>query len=125
MRMTVNKLVIDCLEEEDYALIAIHSSIEAYKLAYFLNKLADLKLKRTDNDVDFNYPEGVAYFPLFDYFSDELGCCYYLVKNTYTLDNLTASGNNNPLFIQQGKRKVHLLQQFKQVDYFLKNSELI
>ena len=36
--MAIHKLHIDEFDEVDYELIAIHTSLEDYRLAYFLNK---------------------------------------------------------------------------------------
>ena len=117
--MTVNKLVLDAFTEDDYKLIAIHSSIEAYKLAFFLNKLLDIKLAREDCDVDFNYKQGIAYYPLFNYFSKNLGCNYYLVANTYKIKKEEIILKDQ-LFVEEEKITTHLLPEYKNVDYLLK-----
>ncbi|WP_121667247.1 IPExxxVDY family protein [Mesonia aquimarina] len=117
--MTVNKLVLDAFTEDDYKLIAIHSSIEAYKLAFFLNKLLDIKLAREECDVDFNHKHGIAYYPLFSYFSKSLGCNYYLVANKYKIKREEIVLHDQ-LFLEEEKITTHLLPEYKNVDYLLK-----
>jgi len=117
--MTVNKLVLDAFTEDDYKLIAIHSSIEAYKLAFFLNKILEIKLAREECDVDFHHKQGLAYYPLFHYFSKPLSCNYYLVANKFKLAQEEVLAENR-LFIDEEKINTYLIPEYKNVDYFLK-----
>lgn len=48
--MTVHKLSED-FYEFNYSLIAIHSSLESYRLAYFLNGCLGLQMKRLQQDL--------------------------------------------------------------------------
>ena len=36
--MAIHKLIIDDCEEASYELLAIHTSLEDYRLAYFINQ---------------------------------------------------------------------------------------
>ena len=52
--MAVHKLVLDdFLEEASYTLIAIHCTIEDFRLAYLLNKHLGINLTRKTSDLDF------------------------------------------------------------------------
>ena len=42
------KLHIDDFEENDYLLIAIHTTLEDYRLAYFLNKYLGVQLQKQE-----------------------------------------------------------------------------
>ena len=117
--MAVNKLMLDGFAEDDYKLIAIHSSIEAYKLAFFLNKVLSIKLEREIYDVDFSHKEGIAYYQLFSYLNEHLCCNYYLVSNKHKLNPEEVTINNG-LFPEDGKVNTNLIQEYKSVDFFLK-----
>ncbi len=45
--MPAHKLVLDEVFEQPYKLLAIHSSVEEYRLAFLLNKHLNLKLARS------------------------------------------------------------------------------
>ena len=66
--MAVNKLWLDDLVEEEFALIAIHCSAEVYRVVYNLNKILGISLQRQPTDVDYSYPEGLAFYELYNYF---------------------------------------------------------
>ena len=53
--MAVHKLVLDdVFEEALYTLIAIHCTVEDYRLAYLLNKYLGINLVRKSKDLDYN-----------------------------------------------------------------------
>ncbi|MAN26998.1 MULTISPECIES: IPExxxVDY family protein [Mesonia] len=117
--MAVNKLWLDDLVEEEFALIAIHCSAEVYRVVYNLNKILGISLQRQPTDVDYSYPEGLAFYELYNYYSEVEGCDYYLVSNKFKIktNHLQSQGF---LFEDETKKTVNLLPDFKNVDCFLK-----
>ena len=91
--MAINKLVLDDLVEEDFSLIAIHCSAEVYRIVFYLNKLLGLSLKREPQDVDYNYPEGLAFYELYKFYNQREGCNYYVVSNKYKIKGLHLQSN--------------------------------
>lgn len=125
--MATQKLFLDYEEKENYSLLAIHCSEEAYKVAYLLNKYVGLQLKREDLDLDYSRENVEITYPLYK-FNDNLGySTFYLVANTcksiVTTETVTAS-----LFSEDTSEKTvitYLLPEFKKADFFLKiHSEL-
>lgn len=112
---TVHKISEDFFYEEEYELIAIHSSIEDYAMAYLLNKYLKSKLSRNNNDLDIS--EKVS-FPIFEW-KDTVNDKYWtLITNTSIKeeDNKQVGLFNNELAYT-----VHyLVPEYKEVDYFLK-----
>jgi hypothetical protein len=54
--MAVHKLILDdVFDESVFTLIAIHSTIEDYRLAYLLNRFLGINLVRFEFDLDFNH----------------------------------------------------------------------
>ena len=63
--MPAHKLVLDEIFEQPYKLLAIHSSVEDYKLAYLLNKHLKLKLARMPKNIDLQKGSENAFFAHF------------------------------------------------------------
>lgn len=116
------KLVMEEDVEDPYALIAIHCSEEAYKVAYLLNKHLNTRFKRRKEDIDISFRGQVIIFPIFD-FSDEFNYSqYYLVANKYTMETMVSQGSGG-MFTDLNSEQFtvhHLIPEFKNVDFFLK-----
>lgn len=116
--MAVLKL-LDDFYEHSYALIAIHSPLEDYLLAYHLNSALSIKLKRYgERDKPGNLVND-GYFPSYHWHNEVEGTTWELVCNTVLLQETIRS--NGTLF-QSGAatRKKYLLPEMKKVDFFLK-----
>jgi hypothetical protein len=114
--MAIHKLHIDEFDEVDYELIAIHTSLEDYRLAYFLNKKLPILLSKSKNK------EGVTFFSRFIYENTNSDCCWSLVQNKNEVTTLKTNNNQN-LFGESSfevATKAFLLPELKKVDYFLK-----
>lgn len=118
--MLSHKLFLDDVEEE-YHLLAIHSSVEEYKMAFHLNKHLQLNLKRARFDVDFNHGIIQALYPLYVYKEPAKYRSYYLIKNKYKgpVKKVISSGS---LFVEEevSPQLTYLIPEYKEVDYFLK-----
>ena len=49
--MAIHKLDLGEFDEIDYHLIAIHTSLEDYRLAYFINQLLPINLCKNGNEI--------------------------------------------------------------------------
>ncbi len=102
--------------DHDYTLIGIHSALEDYRLAYFLNKNLDLRLQRFKNDLDF--PSLNCRFSVFNCEERVTFTSWSLIANRHvTVSNVVPSGDN--LFGEETK-VYYLIAEKKQVDYFIK-----
>jgi len=120
--MAVHKLHIDEFDEVDYELIAIHTSLEDYRLAYFLNQKLPILLSKSKNEIQINIKEGVTFFSRFTYENTNTDCCWSLVQNKNEVTTLNTNNNQN-LFGESSfevATKAFLLPELKKVDYFLK-----
>lgn len=117
--MPQNKRILNIIEEDSYQLIAVHSSLEAYQLAYLFNKYLGLSLKREKQDIDFKHKELLAVYPLYYFFDGNNESGYYLVSNKFkgNLENLQPSG---ALFQEGTTLTTNLIPEYKKVDFFLK-----
>jgi len=116
------KLQIDDFDEVDYSLIAIHTALDDYRLAYFINKNLSINLSKNENEIPISVKDGETFFTRFDFEDFENGVLWSLIQNENEII-IEKKGTNFDLFadtIQEISKKVHLLPDFKKVNYFLK-----
>jgi len=117
--MGSHKLILQDDLEEDFCLLAIHCSEEAYKLAYLLNKHLHMKLKRRRVDLDYAENGAQVSFPLFQFEDKQNYTSYFLVgnKSSMQVPSIVSSG----LFDSTPENlRFSLLPEFNKADFFLK-----
>ncbi|MDX1471672.1 MAG: IPExxxVDY family protein [Flavobacteriaceae bacterium] len=117
--MALHKLLVDDFYDESYCLIAIHSRLPDYRLAYMLNKQLELRLHRLDQDLDYKY--FAATYSIYEWIDERQQITWNLISNVCQKeeDMLSSSGS---LFeaAQKTVKTYHLLPELKNVDYLLK-----
>ena len=108
-------VVLNYQNDHDYKLIGLHTSLEDYRLAFFLNSSLNIQLKRHLDDLDFD--GGHAHFPLYTYDCNKDFISWSLIANKYNYVSQDLSSSN--LFSEQYQTSVFIPEK-KQVDYFLK-----
>ncbi|QLE00899.1 IPExxxVDY family protein [Galbibacter sp. BG1] len=115
--MAIYKL-LDEFYEHSYTLIAIHGSLDDYKLAYLLNLELNIKLQRLD--VDVNIAENIS-MPTFKWFDNEKEVSWSLVKNKTSIELV---GSAIGLFgVNKAVQNAYFIPEYSKVDYFLKIDE--
>ncbi len=120
--MAVHKLDFNDFNEIDYQLIAIHTALEDYRLAYFINQKLPVNLSRNKDEIHINIKEGETKFSRFYYYDKENEISWNLIQNKNEVIQQKKDNNQN-LFSNlnmEVSTKVFLLPEFKKVDYFLK-----
>jgi len=124
--MAIHKLDFDEFDEIDYHLVAIHTSLEDYRLAYFINQKLPINLSINKNEIQINIKEGETKFSRFYYYDKENEISWNLIQNKNEVIQQKKDNSQN-LFsnlIMEVSTKVYLLPEFKKVDYFLKIENL-
>lgn len=120
--MGIHKLSLDEFDEVDYELFAIHTSLEDFRLAFFINQQLPILLSRSKEEIGIKTREGEAMFTKFSFNDDSKDICWSLIQNKNEITiHKTSRGNN--LFLDKDveiSTKVYLLPELKKVDYFLK-----
>jgi hypothetical protein len=119
--MYVHKLHIGDFDEIDYQLIAIHSPLEDYRLAYYINKNLPINLKKSTCNIHISNKEGETQFTRF-IFEDDKDIVWNFIQNQNEA-TVTPENNNQGLFAESSNEfapKIYLIPEFKKVDYFLK-----
>ena len=123
--MQSHKMLLE-VEDEYFFLIGIYSSLEGYKMAYFLNKHLKIKLERDRRDIDFNHSEYAALYALYSHRDPNSYYRLDLVSNKFKGEpkRILSSGS---LFEDEelSPQEVNLIPEYDKVDYFLKISEEI
>lgn len=120
--MAVHKLDFEDFDEINYQLVAIHTSLEDYRLAYFINQKLPINLRSNKNEIHINIKEGETNFSRFYYYDKEKEISWNLIQNKNEVIQQKKENNQN-LFSNlnmEVSTKVFLLPEFKKVDYFLK-----
>lgn len=119
--MAVHKIQIDDFISADYKLVAIHSSLEDYRLAYFINQKLAISFEKSQHDIGIQIPEGKSHFTRF-IFDDEKHELYWnLIPNKTKV--ITRQTKATSLFDETEMditTHIFLLPELKKVDYILK-----
>jgi len=107
--------ITDELYDDNYLLIAIHSDLEGHAMAYAINSVCGLLLKRMDRD---HYLDDDRHFASFDWEDQINGAYWCLIANSCEVELAMASGGlfDNDL----SKRRDPLIREHREVDFFLK-----
>lgn len=125
--MAIHRLDLDEFDEIDYYLIAIHTSLEDYRLAYFINKILPINLSKSKNEIHAQTKEGQTNFSRFYYYDTNKALSWNLIQNKNEIISVSTNDLQD-LFSNETSEvstTIHLLPEFKKVDFFLKidNSE--
>ena len=117
--MAVRKIIFQDEEPLHYHLLAIHSVLTDYRLAFFLNKHLNIELKRAFEDLDISRQDG--FYSFFQYEDEDNLLNWNLISNSsYT--NVKNEIKESLLFknTQVELKKFKLMNELSQVDFFLK-----
>ena len=115
--MAIHKIQINDFISDDYELIAIHSSLEDYKLVYCLNRELGLQLQKNDNYVEIAILEGKSAFENFAFDDEKNDVIWTLIENKTTIIN---SDKQTSSLFEQVDITVFLLPEYKKADYLIK-----
>ncbi|PDS23090.1 IPExxxVDY family protein [Flavobacterium branchiophilum] len=125
--MAVHKLEFDDFEEIDYFLLAIHTHLEDYRLAYFINQALHINLSKSAEEVAIRKNNLDLLFEKFDYFDENSDWIWTLIQNKCITTAYKKQENFN-LFdneIVEETNTNYLLPELKTVSYFLRINDEI
>lgn len=114
--MQIHSLSLNSIDEEEYFLIAIHTTLEDYKLAYVLNKKLLTCFCKTPEELTIKQKKIKASFPIFKYENTSFEYYYYLIANSSKNENIFLESQ----LLNSSETKTYLIPEKKKVDYFLK-----
>lgn len=113
--MIVHKLSNDFFDD-DFKLIAIHTTMEDYRLVYFLNKNLKLRFSKSYKRNDLKDPKSGFCFSYFHWHDESSKLSWHCFANKLTYERKT---NDFSLFDQVDSVS-YLLNNKKKVDFFIK-----
>lgn len=119
--MTVYKISIDEFTSTDYNLIAIHSGLEDYRVAFFLNQALGIHLNKCQEEIEISTGRDSSFFSHYTYKDCHQDIIWNLASNKtfFTTENSAPT----PLFselITTFSSPIYLLPELKKVDFILK-----
>ena len=114
--MAIHKIQINDFISNDYELIAIHSTLEDYKLAFLLNSVLGTQLKKNDFNIEIEISEGKSAFSNFIFDDKKNDVAWSLIENKTIL---SSKSTISKLF-EAVEVTVFLVPEFKKADYLLK-----
>ena len=118
--MAVHKLTFEDWEESHSELIAIHATVEDFRLAFLMNRELPILLKSISSPLKFIETSVVQNFNRFEFKDSKNDMCWNLIQNKIMVKN--ENPNNTVLFseMEESKKPIYLLPEFKKVDYLCK-----
>jgi hypothetical protein len=107
---------IDFDFDHDYTLIGIHSMLEDYHMAFYLNQELNLYLSRYKDDLDFKSRN--CSFSLYTFDDEVTFTNWSLISNKYASVNDLALEYRN--LFEEETRISYLIPEKRRVDYFIK-----
>lgn len=120
--MSALKLHIEEFDDIDFQLLAIHTSLEDYRLAYFINQVVAVNLKKCNSEINIKNEAGETSFTHFMFEDEKKDVCWNLIQNKTEILSLKKQRGQG-LFAEtehQVLTKIYLLPEYRKVDYFLK-----
>src|SRR5690606_31653573 len=97
--MKVHKLNIQDFNEIDYNLIAIHTTLEDYHLAFLINSRLKISLKREKEDVVSQTEFGEVGFSKFSFQDEKCGFVWSLIQNQKWIE--TNQSQNDQIIFEE------------------------
>jgi len=120
--MAVYKMPLEDFDEIDYHLIAIHTTLEDYRLAYYINQSLSINLKMSKINIHISNKDGETEFARFIFDDERKDISWNLIQNINDI-YVSSQENNQGLFANSNTKfssKIYFIPEFKKVDYFLK-----
>lgn len=116
------KTFLEEINEIEYQLIAIHTSLEDYRLAYFINQQLSVNLKKCNKDLHVKVKQGETHFARFTFEDERNSIVWNLIENKNDILNAQNDAVND-LFsseVNSFSSAAYLLPEYKKVNFFLK-----
>tara|TARA_R110002073_G_scaffold279026_1_gene443262 strand:- start:558041 stop:558508 length:468 start_codon:yes stop_codon:yes gene_type:complete len=109
-------LTLDYENEHDYKLIGIHTTLEDYRLAYYLNTNLNIQLKRNSQDLDLGSKNN--FFSLYVCNCNTTFLSWSLITNKYV--SVSETDAVSTILFKENYQTSVLIQEKNKIDYFLK-----
>lgn len=116
--MTIHKINSIDFDYEDFLIIAIHSILEDYRLAYQLNKNLNILFEKSNQPISYQTKNEMVNFSKYIFELSENESLWELIQNQTQIE-IRSTGLN--LFETESfSKNVTFIEELKKVDYILK-----
>jgi hypothetical protein len=114
--MQIHSLDCNDFSEDNYSLIAIHTTLEDYMIAYLLNYHLNTHLAKASYNLDFKKDTSNLSFSIYNYTNVTYDFDWFLIANSSKEDKNVQSQK----LLFNSETKNYLIPEKKNVDFFLK-----
>ena len=119
--MAIHKLFIDDFEDVDYQLLAIHTTLDDFRIEYYINQKLPILLSKCKKDILIETDKQKTAFTHFNFEDKKKSVFWTLIENKKEISLLQKNNTVNLFNAQQEfTNTYYLLPELKKVDYFLK-----
>ncbi|MES2813156.1 MAG: IPExxxVDY family protein [Bacteroidota bacterium] len=118
--MAIHKLQLEDFDQIDYELIAIHTTLEDYRLAFKINQQLGILLSKNSNEIPIEVSKQNTSFSRFTFEDEDKMMTWDLIQNKQEIE-LSVQTKSASLFEDKMIAiQVNLISELKKVDYLLK-----
>ncbi len=118
--MAIHKLQLEDFDQVDYNLIAIHTVLEDYRLAFKINQKLTILLSKNENEIPITVNQKKASFSRFTFDDEEKMMVWDLIQNKQEIESPVQTPAINLFEDNNVTTQVTLVSELKKVDFFLK-----
>jgi len=118
--MAIHKLQLEDFDQIDYELIAIHTSLEDYRLAFKINQQLEILLSKNSDEIPIEVSKQNTSFSRFTYDDEDKMMTWDLIQNKQEIELPVQSKNASLFQDKMVATQVNLITELKKADYLLK-----
>lgn len=117
----ISKLSLDDFMIDDFALIAIRTPLEDYKLAYHINKYLETSFVKETKELEIKTGENIHYFSHYTHEDLYSGTYWRLIENQSCQSSYQSI--DDTIHFDDYTSSNHFLPEFKTIDFLIKIEE--
>jgi hypothetical protein len=118
--MAIHKLQLEDFDQVDYHLVAIHTTLEDYRLAFKINQSLTISLIKNDCEIPIEVNKKKASFSRFTFDDEEKMMLWDLIQNKQEIETSAQAAPADLFDNKNFASQIALVSELKKVDYFLK-----
>ncbi len=118
--MAIHKMNFEDFDTIDYSLIAIHTSLEDFRLAYKINQQLAISMRKNDDEITIQHKNQDINFARFTFVKKENMTVWDLIQNKQEIEEIAIVSTDNLFKNDAISSHVSLITELKKVDFFLK-----
>ena len=118
--MAIHKIQLEDFDQVDYNLIAIHTALEDYRLAFKINQELTISLTKNECEIPIEVNKKKASFSRFTFDDEEKMMLWDLIQNKQEIEMFFQTSAANLFEDNDVTTQISLVSELKKVDYFLK-----